>query len=94
MPFHLTLFLLFFSFKFRIHLIKDKDVIDDYLAKNIKGLSKQEAAAIKTFYQSDRNSTSSCLQNILLFSFLAQKWTGKPSLKTFKLKSRKLPNLS
>uniref|UniRef100_A0A8C3BDR2 Tetratricopeptide repeat protein 29 n=1 Tax=Cairina moschata TaxID=8855 RepID=A0A8C3BDR2_CAIMO len=30
----------------RIHLIKDKDGIDDYLAKNIKGLSKQEAAAV------------------------------------------------
>ncbi|KYO46355.1 hypothetical protein Y1Q_0021860 [Alligator mississippiensis] len=29
----------------RIHLIKDKDAIDHYLAMNIKGLSKQEAAA-------------------------------------------------
>lgn len=38
-------FIFFFSFKFRIHLIKDKDAIDDYLAKNIKGVSKEEAAA-------------------------------------------------
>uniref|UniRef100_A0A8B9NYA4 Uncharacterized protein n=1 Tax=Apteryx owenii TaxID=8824 RepID=A0A8B9NYA4_APTOW len=30
----------------RVHLIKDKDGIDDYLAKNIKGLSKQEAAIV------------------------------------------------
>uniref|UniRef100_A0A8C9UGX7 Uncharacterized protein n=1 Tax=Serinus canaria TaxID=9135 RepID=A0A8C9UGX7_SERCA len=29
----------------KIHLIKDKDAIDDYLAKNIKGVSTQEAAA-------------------------------------------------
>ncbi|XP_017675617.1 PREDICTED: tetratricopeptide repeat protein 29 isoform X1 [Lepidothrix coronata] len=34
----------------RIHLIKDKDGIDDYLAKNIKGLSKQEAAANRNSY--------------------------------------------
>nr|XP_047927775.1 tetratricopeptide repeat protein 29 isoform X4 [Anser cygnoides] len=35
----------------RIHLIKDKDGIDDYLAKNIKGLSKQEAAANRNSYK-------------------------------------------
>ncbi|XP_010183208.1 PREDICTED: tetratricopeptide repeat protein 29, partial [Mesitornis unicolor] len=35
----------------RIHLIKDKDSIDDYLAKNIKGLSKQEAAANRNSYK-------------------------------------------
>ncbi|XP_071664111.1 tetratricopeptide repeat protein 29 isoform X3 [Patagioenas fasciata] len=35
----------------RIHLIKDKDGIDDYLAKNIKGLSKQEAAAHRNSYK-------------------------------------------
>ncbi|XP_040438269.1 tetratricopeptide repeat protein 29 [Falco naumanni] len=35
----------------RIHLIKDKDGIDDYLAKNIKGLSKQEAAANRNTYK-------------------------------------------
>ncbi|KAM6075764.1 tetratricopeptide repeat protein 29 [Chlamydotis macqueenii] len=35
----------------RIHLIKDKDGIDDYLAKNIKGLSKQEAAASRNSYK-------------------------------------------
>ncbi|XP_074445086.1 tetratricopeptide repeat protein 29 isoform X5 [Larus michahellis] len=34
-----------------IHLIKDKDGIDDYLAKNIKGLSKQEAAANRNSYK-------------------------------------------
>uniref|UniRef100_A0A663E173 Uncharacterized protein n=1 Tax=Aquila chrysaetos chrysaetos TaxID=223781 RepID=A0A663E173_AQUCH len=54
----------------QIHLIKDKDGIDDYLAKNIKGLSKQEAAAIKTFYQTEIRPAS-FLQNMLLFSFLA-----------------------
>ncbi|KAM6206557.1 LOW QUALITY PROTEIN: tetratricopeptide repeat protein 29 [Sarcoramphus papa] len=37
--------------RFRIHLIKDKDGIDDYLAKNIKGLSKQEAAANRNSYK-------------------------------------------
>ncbi|XP_042652806.1 tetratricopeptide repeat protein 29 [Tyto alba] len=35
----------------RIHLIKDKDDIDDYLAKNIKGLSKQEAAACHSWFK-------------------------------------------
>ncbi|XP_051473822.1 tetratricopeptide repeat protein 29 [Apus apus] len=35
----------------RIHLIKDKDGIDDYLAKNIKGLSRQEAAATRNSYK-------------------------------------------
>ncbi|XP_067153216.1 tetratricopeptide repeat protein 29 [Apteryx mantelli] len=35
----------------RVHLIKDKDGIDDYLAKNIKGLSKQEAAACRNSYK-------------------------------------------
>ncbi|XP_053922143.1 tetratricopeptide repeat protein 29 isoform X1 [Cuculus canorus] len=35
----------------RIHLIKDKDGIDDYLEKNIKGLSKQEAAANRNSYK-------------------------------------------
>uniref|UniRef100_A0A8C3JUR2 Tetratricopeptide repeat protein 29 n=1 Tax=Calidris pygmaea TaxID=425635 RepID=A0A8C3JUR2_9CHAR len=35
----------------KIHLIKDKDGIDDYLAKNIKGLSKQEAAANRNSYK-------------------------------------------
>ncbi|XP_009984786.1 PREDICTED: tetratricopeptide repeat protein 29-like, partial [Tauraco erythrolophus] len=35
----------------RIHLIKDKDGIDDYLAKNVKGLSKQEAAANRNSYK-------------------------------------------
>ncbi|TRZ20334.1 hypothetical protein HGM15179_006757 [Zosterops borbonicus] len=35
----------------RIHLIKDKDAIDDYLAKNIKGVSKQEAAAYRNSYK-------------------------------------------
>ncbi|XP_035179778.1 tetratricopeptide repeat protein 29 isoform X4 [Oxyura jamaicensis] len=35
----------------RIHLIKDKEGIDDYLAKNIKGLSKQEAAANRNSYK-------------------------------------------
>uniref|UniRef100_A0A8C5EZE2 Tetratricopeptide repeat domain 29 n=1 Tax=Gopherus evgoodei TaxID=1825980 RepID=A0A8C5EZE2_9SAUR len=41
----------FFSFKFRIHLIKDKDAIDHYLSMNIKGLSKQEAAAYRNSYK-------------------------------------------
>ncbi|XP_039395136.1 tetratricopeptide repeat protein 29 isoform X2 [Mauremys reevesii] len=35
----------------RIHLIKDKDAIDHYLAMNIKGLSKQEAAAYRNSYK-------------------------------------------
>ncbi|XP_025898439.1 tetratricopeptide repeat protein 29 [Nothoprocta perdicaria] len=35
----------------RVHLIKDKDGIDDYLVKNIKGLSKQEAAACRNSYK-------------------------------------------
>uniref|UniRef100_A0A8C6ND21 Tetratricopeptide repeat protein 29 n=1 Tax=Melopsittacus undulatus TaxID=13146 RepID=A0A8C6ND21_MELUD len=35
----------------KIHLIKDKDGIDDYLATNIKGLSKQEAAANRNSYK-------------------------------------------
>ncbi|KAM7021689.1 tetratricopeptide repeat protein 29 [Passerculus sandwichensis] len=35
----------------RIHLIKDKDAIDDYLAKNIKGVSTQEAAAYRNSYK-------------------------------------------
>ncbi|XP_068868950.1 tetratricopeptide repeat protein 29 isoform X6 [Aphelocoma coerulescens] len=35
----------------RIHLIKDKDATDDYLAKNIKGVSKQEAAAYRNSYK-------------------------------------------
>ncbi|XP_064568405.1 tetratricopeptide repeat protein 29 isoform X2 [Zonotrichia leucophrys gambelii] len=35
----------------RIHLIKDKDAIDDYLAKNIKGVSAQEAAAYRNSYK-------------------------------------------
>ncbi|XP_071609806.1 tetratricopeptide repeat protein 29 isoform X1 [Heliangelus exortis] len=35
----------------RIYLIKDKDGIDDYLVKNIKGLSKQEAAANRNSYK-------------------------------------------
>ncbi|CAM4547064.1 unnamed protein product [Lepidochelys olivacea] len=35
----------------RIHLIKDKDAIDHYLAMNIKGLSKQEAAAYRSSYK-------------------------------------------
>uniref|UniRef100_A0A674JM71 Tetratricopeptide repeat protein 29 n=1 Tax=Terrapene triunguis TaxID=2587831 RepID=A0A674JM71_9SAUR len=34
-----------------IHLIKDKDAIDHYLAMNIKGLSKQEAAAYRNSYK-------------------------------------------
>ncbi|RMC13679.1 hypothetical protein DUI87_08757 [Hirundo rustica rustica] len=37
--------------RFRIHLIKEKDAIDDYLAKNIKGVSKQEAAAYRNSYK-------------------------------------------
>uniref|UniRef100_A0A8C0J5U6 Tetratricopeptide repeat protein 29 n=1 Tax=Chelonoidis abingdonii TaxID=106734 RepID=A0A8C0J5U6_CHEAB len=35
----------------QIHLIKDKDAIDHYLAMNIKGLSKQEAAAYRNSYK-------------------------------------------
>ncbi|XP_056345563.1 tetratricopeptide repeat protein 29 [Oenanthe melanoleuca] len=35
----------------RIHLIKDKDAIDDYVAKNIKGVSKQEADAYRNSYK-------------------------------------------
>ncbi|XP_021249528.1 tetratricopeptide repeat protein 29 isoform X2 [Numida meleagris] len=35
----------------KIHLIKDKGGMDDYLAKNIKGLSKQEAAANRNSYK-------------------------------------------
>ncbi|XP_019377713.1 PREDICTED: tetratricopeptide repeat protein 29 isoform X2 [Gavialis gangeticus] len=35
----------------RIHLITDKDAIDHYLAMNIKGLSKQEAAAYRNSYK-------------------------------------------
>ncbi|XP_057242587.1 tetratricopeptide repeat protein 29-like, partial [Malurus melanocephalus] len=35
----------------RIHLIKDKDGLDDYLAKNIKGVSKEEAAAYRNSYK-------------------------------------------
>uniref|UniRef100_A0A8C3JTD0 Tetratricopeptide repeat protein 29 n=1 Tax=Calidris pygmaea TaxID=425635 RepID=A0A8C3JTD0_9CHAR len=56
-----VLFLFFFFFYLKdlghlrvqqlIHLIKDKDGIDDYLAKNIKGLSKQEAAANRNSYK-------------------------------------------
>ncbi|XP_063271325.1 tetratricopeptide repeat protein 29 [Prinia subflava] len=35
----------------RIHLIKDQDAIDDYLAKNIKGVSQEEAAAYRNSYK-------------------------------------------
>ncbi|XP_059577986.1 tetratricopeptide repeat protein 29 isoform X4 [Alligator mississippiensis] len=63
----------------RIHLIKDKDAIDHYLAMNIKGLSKQEAAAYRNSYK--KNICIDMLQQGYHKSFselftLIQKWNA------------------
>nr|XP_030127741.3 tetratricopeptide repeat protein 29 isoform X1 [Taeniopygia guttata] len=63
----------------RIHLIKDKDAIDDYLAKNIKGVSTQEAAAYRNSYKKNICIDMLCRGYHKSFSellTLIQKWNA------------------